>query len=98
MTLIASSCSKQASAPAPDDFDYVVDHFADIEVLRYQVPDFGNLSLNQKKLVYFLTEAALWGRDIMWDQNNYHNLDMHIVLSSSNLHLNKIHLHHLSLL
>lgn len=82
MTLIASSCSKQASAPAPDDFDYVVDHFADIEVLRYQVPDFGNLSLNQKKLVYFLTEAALWGRDIMWDQNNYHNLALRDLLEA----------------
>ena len=82
MTLIASSCSKQASAPAPDDFDYVVDHFADIEVLRYQVPDFGNLSLDQKKLVYFLTEAALWGRDIMWDQNNYHNLALRDLLEA----------------
>lgn len=82
MTLIASSCSKQASAPAPDDFDYVVDHFADIEVLRYQVPDFENLSLDQKKLVYFLTEAALWGRDIMWDQNNYHNLALRDLLEA----------------
>ncbi|WP_290392964.1 hypothetical protein, partial [uncultured Muribaculum sp.] len=51
------------------DFDYVVDRFADIEVLRYKVPDFENLSLQQKLLIYHLTEAAIAGRDILWDQN-----------------------------
>ncbi|MDE7125807.1 MAG: dihydrofolate reductase, partial [Muribaculaceae bacterium] len=56
------------------DFDYVVERFADIEVLRYKVPDFDKLSLKQKKLVYYLTEAALWGRDILWDQNGKYNL------------------------
>ncbi|MCH5319650.1 MAG: dihydrofolate reductase [Paramuribaculum sp.] len=56
------------------DFNYVVDRFADIEVLRYKVPDFENLSLNQKLLVYNLTEAALAGRDILWDQNGKFNL------------------------
>ena len=50
-------------------FDYHVDRFADIEVLRYRVPGFENLSRNQKILVYYLTEAALTGRDILWDQN-----------------------------
>ena len=49
-------------------FDYNVDSFADIQVLRYQVPGFADLSLNQKKLVYCLTEAALQGRDILTDQ------------------------------
>ncbi|MDE6269292.1 MAG: dipeptidyl peptidase 3, partial [Muribaculaceae bacterium] len=61
---------------ASDDFDYHVDRFADIEVLRYQVPDFDSLSVNQKALVYYLTEAALWGRDIMWDQNCAVNLPL----------------------
>lgn len=57
-----------------EPFDYVVDRFADIEVLRYQVPDFESLTLDQKRLVYYLTEAALWGRDILWDQNYKYNL------------------------
>ncbi len=72
---IASACSsttKQADSTA--DFDYTVDRFADIEVLRYKVPDFEQLTLQQKKLVYYLTEAALWGRDILWDQNGKYNL------------------------
>lgn len=57
-----------------EPFDYVVDRFADIEVLRYPVPDFESLTLDQKRLVYYLTEAALWGRDILWDQNYKYNL------------------------
>ena len=50
------------------------DRFADIEVLRYEVPAFESLNLQQKQLVYHLTEAALWGRDILWDQNCKYNL------------------------
>ncbi len=60
----------------------VVDRFADIEVLRYVVPDFNNLSLNQKKLIYFLTEAALQGRDILWDQNGKYNLPLRQLLEA----------------
>ena len=56
------------------NFDYNVDRFADIQVLRYQVPGFEDLTLNQKKLVYYLTEAALQGRDILTDQNGKYNL------------------------
>lgn len=63
-------------------FDYTVDRFADIEVLRYQVPDFENLSLRQKLLVYYLTEAALKGRDILWDQNCEINLELRPVLEA----------------
>lgn len=58
----------------------VVDRFADIEVLRYTVPGFENLSLDQKKFVYYLTEAALAGRDILWDQNGKYNLDLRMLL------------------
>ena len=63
-------------------FDYHVDRFADIEVLRYRVPGFENLSLNQKLLVYYLTEAALTGRDILWDQNGRYNLALRQLLES----------------
>ncbi len=82
MSLISASCNRQQPAQQADDFDYVVDHFADIEVLRYKVPDFENLTLNQKILVYYLTEAALWGRDILWDQNNAANLDIRRMLET----------------
>jgi len=57
-----------------EKFDYVVEQFADIKVLRYQIPGWENLSLKEQKLVYFLTKAGLSGRDIMWDQNYRHNL------------------------
>lgn len=64
------------SAMAKDNsgFNYVVDRFADIEVLRYKVPDFEKLTPRQKALVYYLTEAAITGRDILWDQNGRYNL------------------------
>lgn len=58
----------------------VVDRFADIEVLRYTVPGFNELSLEQKKFVYYLTEAALAGRDILWDQNGKYNLALRQLL------------------
>jgi len=51
-----------------------VDKFADIEILRYRVPDFESLSLKQKELIYYLNQAALEGRDILYDQNNKYNL------------------------
>lgn len=53
-----------------------VDRFADIEVLRYEVPGFESLPLAQKELIYYLTEAAQWGRDILWDQNCRYNLQI----------------------
>lgn len=80
--LIAASCSKTPQRDVDGDFDYTVDRFADIEVLRYKVPDFDSLSLNQKKLVYFLQEAALWGRDILWDQNYANNLAIRDLLEA----------------
>ena len=54
--------------------DIVVDRFADVQVLRYDIEGFDKLSLKQKKLVYYLAQAGLAGRDILWDQNNPHNL------------------------
>jgi len=55
-------------------FDYTVDKFYDLEILRYQVPGFEQLSLQKKQLIYYLSEAALQGRDILFDQNGRYNL------------------------
>ncbi|MDE5920422.1 MAG: dipeptidyl peptidase 3, partial [Paramuribaculum sp.] len=79
---IAMAASSIASPAMADDFNYVVDRFADIQVLRYKVPDFESLSLRQKMLVYHLTEAALAGRDILWDQNNRYNLALRKLLEN----------------
>lgn len=57
-----------------DKFKVIAEQFADIRILRYQVPGFEQLPLEKKKLLYFLYEAALTGRDIIWDQNYRHNL------------------------
>lgn len=70
------------------DFNYVVDRFADIQILRYQVPGFENLSLNQKKYVYYLHEAALQGRDILTDQNCKYNLSVRQVLEQIYVNFN----------
>lgn len=56
------------------DFNYVVDQFADLQILRYQVPGFEQLSLQQKELLYYLSQAANEGRDILFDQNCRYNL------------------------
>ncbi len=64
------------------DFNYNVDRFADIEVLRYRVPGFEQLSLKQKQLIYYLTEAALQGRDILTDQNCRYNLQVRQTLEA----------------
>ena len=70
---ITASCASDKKADA-DDFDYTADRFADIEVLRYQVPDFEQLTPRQRIYIYYLTEAAIAGRDILWDQNGKYNL------------------------
>ncbi|MCB0795844.1 MAG: dihydrofolate reductase, partial [Flavobacteriales bacterium] len=64
----------QDSTVVADTFAWEVDQFADIRVLRYQIPGWDQLPLQQKKLAYYLTMAGLSGRDIMWDQNYRHNL------------------------
>ncbi len=67
-------------------FSYKVDAFADLEILRYQVTDFENLTLQQKKYVYYLSEAALCGRDILFDQNYKYNLLVRKTLEGIYLH------------
>lgn len=85
-SLLFFSCADETKkevtdAPEPtlvevssDNFDYMVTQFADIKILRYQIPSWDNLTLKEQKLVYHLTQAGLEGRDIMWDQNYRHNL------------------------
>ena len=65
-----------------EKFDYTVDQFADLKILRYQIPGWDNLSLEKKKLVYYLVQAGLSGRDIMWDQNYRHNLTIRKALEN----------------
>ncbi len=64
------------------DFNYNVEQFADIKVLRYQIPSWDDLTLKEQKLVYYLTEAGLSGRDIIWDQNYRHNLTIRKALEN----------------
>ena len=69
-----------------DNFDYSVEQFADLQILRYRVPGFEDLSLRQKELVYYLTEAALQGRDILYDQNGKYNLTIRRMLEAVYTH------------
>jgi dipeptidyl-peptidase-3 len=78
---VDSASSSADKAPAPE-FDFSVDRFADVEVLRYKIPGFEELSLREKKLAYFLSEAALAGRDIIYDQNYRHNLRIRKLLAA----------------
>lgn len=80
--MLASMLSLQAGAVVDKNFDYHVDRFADIEVLRYEVPEFDRLTLNQKKMVYYLSQAAQSGRDILWDQNGRYNLQIRKLLEN----------------
>lgn len=62
------------------DFQYLAESFADKKIIRYRIAGFDQLSLDQKKLVYYLTEAGLCGRDISYDQNYRHNLEIRAAL------------------
>ncbi len=73
-TALCVSCNNGKQAEAEAAFDYANETFADIQMLRYEVKGFDELTLDQKKLVYYLQEAALYGRDILFDQNGRHNL------------------------
>ena len=76
---LLSACSgnvQKQDEVANDDFTYQVEKFADLEVLRYQVPGFEELSLQQRTLLYYLSQAALEGRDILFDQNCKYNLQI----------------------
>lgn len=85
MTGIAFNSCKSTTQNAPvdsGDFNYSVDQFEDMRVLKYRLPGFESLSLNQKKYIYYLSEAALSGRDILYDQNFKYNLQIRKTLEA----------------
>lgn len=67
-------------------FQYAGERFADIQMLRYQVPGFDELTLRQKTLIYYLSQASLLGRDILWDQNGRFNLRLRRILEAVYTH------------
>ncbi len=88
LSTVLWSCGNEKSKPKSADmeqsetadFEFKVDQFADVKILRYQIPGWEKLSLKEQKLVYYLTQAGLAGRDIMWDQNYRHNLKIRAAL------------------
>lgn len=69
-----------------EEFEYTSEKFADLQMLRYRVPGFEALPLRRQCLIYYLSEAALWGRDILWDQNCRYNLPIRHLLEAVYLH------------
>ena len=86
--VLFASCGKKQETttnlytPDPETFDYVVDAFADMQVMRYRVTGIESLTLKQQELLYYLSEAALCGRDIIWDQNGKDHLQIRRVLEA----------------
>lgn len=79
-----SACknTSQPSAEVTDDFKYFVEQFDDIRVLKYKLPAFESLTLQQKEYVFYLSQAALAGRDMLWDQNFRYNLKIRKTLEA----------------
>ena len=86
ISLITLNCSDKKGdyyiPESEDSFEYKVDQFADLAILRYQIPGWEELTLKEKELVYYLTQAGLAGRDIMWDQKYRHNLEIRSALEN----------------
>ena len=85
ITILLWSCNEKIEVKKPvvkTEFEHLVDQFADLKILRYQIPGFDELTLKEKKLVYYLTQAGLAGRDIIWDQNYRHNLKIRNALEN----------------
>ncbi len=76
LILTGSVAAAVACTQKNEEFRYTLDSFADIKVMRYRVPGWEDLSLDQKAYAYHLAEAAKWGRDIYWDQNCRYNLPL----------------------
>ena len=72
--LLLAACNGPQEEAATDGFKYTIDSFADLKVMRYRIPGWENLTLQQKEYAYYLSEAAKYGRDILWDQNCRDNL------------------------
>ncbi len=77
-----SACDTKKEDTEKKEFMYEVDEFADLQILRYQVPGFEDLAVKQKEYIYYLSMAALEGRDILFDQNNRYNLAIRRTLES----------------
>lgn len=107
-TLLFGSCKSNQSTDEKDvvvtnkdtmmtktseKFEYISEQFADLRILRYEIPSFDQLSLQQKELLYYLSEAALCGRDMHWDQNYKYNLTirktLEAIIASDNSKMNK---------
>lgn len=74
------SATTESCVDNDSTFAYEVERFADVRILRYRIPCWDRLTLKQKELVYYLTQAGLAGRDMMWDQNYKHNLEIRDIL------------------
>lgn len=82
LSLLTACGGNPKTTAEAEKIDYIVEQFADLQILRYRVPGFEDLSLKQKELVYYLTEAALQGRDILFDQNGKYNLTIRRMLEA----------------
>ena len=80
--MILATGMAAASAQGGDGFKYTDEQFADLQMLRYKVEGFDKLSLKEKTFIYYLQEAALYGRDILWDQNGRYNLRIRKMLET----------------
>lgn len=81
LSFVLAGCNKKNNTD-DQNFNYTVEKFADLQILRYKVPGFENLDLKQKELVYYLSQAALEGRDILFDQNGKYNLRIRRMLEA----------------
>ncbi len=79
--LLIFGCKKN-NYSVQNEFNFISERFDDVQILKYQIPDFDKLTLKQKKLVYYLSMAGYSGRDIIWDQNYRHNLAIRRVLEN----------------
>ena len=82
LTAVSVSCGNSAHEQQDKDFRYLIDEFADLKIMRYRIPGWDGLTLQQKEYVYHLGEAAKYGRDILWDQHCKYNLPVRKVLES----------------
>lgn len=80
--ILLASCAQTEKTEVKEEFQFQTETFADLKLIRYQIPGFDKLSLQQQKLVYYLSEAGYAGRDIIWDQNYRHNLSIRRALEN----------------
>jgi hypothetical protein len=93
LSLLWGACNTTSTDPstqlADEKFDVFAESFADLQVLRYQVPGFENLSAKEKELVYYLYEAAMCGRDIIYDQKSKYGLTLRKTIEAMYSHVDQ---------